>query len=309
MRFLLPVLFLAASFFAQADEKVDTAKLKHPVKACLFKVEGNGLKKPSYLFGTIHLADPRVVNMHPNAEAAFKEAGALYTEIDLNPGAQLAVAPLLMRKDGKKLTEAIGPELTKKLAKVLADINPALTTATLEPFKTWMAAMTVPMLELQLKGEQPLDQVLYQRAQKEGKKVGALETAKSQLGVFDQFTEKEQQSMLADTLDLMIEDKDAAKSSLELMLDTYLTGDTTEIAKFMRDEMAKADTDPEFTKRLIKSLLDDRNVGMADKAHEFMEGDPDTTHFFAVGAAHYTGKLAVQDLLKKKGYKITPTFE
>lgn len=48
---------------------------------------------------------------------------------------------------------------------------------------------------------------------------------------------------------------------------------------------------------------------MVDKADRFMKADPGKSHFFAVGAAHYTGNLAVQDLLTKKGYKITPFFE
>ena len=77
---LASLLFLP--LLAQAEQKVDIAALKHPVNACLFKVEGNGLKKTSYLFGTIHLADPRVVNLHPNAKAAFKDTDAFYAEID-----------------------------------------------------------------------------------------------------------------------------------------------------------------------------------------------------------------------------------
>lgn len=305
MKTFLTSLLLFLPLLARAEQKIDLATLKHPVKACLFKVEGNGLKKTSYLFGTLHLGDKRVVTLHPNAETAFKGADAFYAEIDLDPAAQMKVAPLLMRRDGKKLTAAIGPELTAKLKKALKSINPALDTTTLEHFKTWAVAVTVPILELQLKMEQPLDAVLYARAQKANKKVGALETADSQMGVFDKFTEKEQQTLLNDSLDAMLEDEDG----IQRLLRTYLTGSTKEIAEFMTKEMATLDSNPDLAKRLMKALLDDRNIGMADNADKFMQADPDKSHFFAVGAAHYTGKTAVQDLLEKKGYKITPFFK
>lgn len=309
MKTLLTSLLLFAPLFAGAKENVDIAALKHPVKACLFKVEGNGLKKTSYLFGTIHLADPRVLNLHPNAKAAFKSSDAFYAEIDLDPGAQLKIAPLIMRKDGKKLSEAIGPELSAKLSKVLKAINPALSATVFEHLKTWTISATLPVLEGQLTGKQPLDSVLYQRAQKDKKTIGALESADAQVGLFDQFTEQEQQIMLSETLDMMIAEQKVEIKALERLLNVYLTGTTTEIAECMTAEMSKMDSNPELTKRLMKALLDDRNIGMADKANEFMQADPNKSHFFAVGAAHYTGKLAVQDLLQKKGYKVTPLFD
>jgi uncharacterized protein YbaP (TraB family) len=309
MRTILTAILLSLPFAALAAPAVDPVGLKHPVKACLYKVEGNGLKKTSYLFGTIHLSDPRVIKLHPNAEKAFKDSDVFYAEIDLDPGAQLRVAPMIIRKDGQKLTDAIGPELTAKLKKVLKGINPALDTTAFEPFKTWGIAMTIGALEEQLSGKQALDAVLYQRAQKEQKKVDALETADAQVGLFDKFTEEEQQAMLSDALDTLIEEQKADIKSVERLLNVYLTGTTKEIADFMTAEMAKADTNPQLTKRLMKALLDDRNIGMADKADQFMQASPDEAHFFGVGAAHYTGKLAVQDLLKKKGYKITPFFE
>lgn len=309
MKKIFALIFLLPSFLCHAEEGPDLAALKYPVKACLFKVEGNKLKKPSYLFGTIHLGDPRVLKLHPNAEAAFKASDTFYAEIDLDPGAQLQVAPLVMRKDAKKLTEAIGPELTNKLNKVLKDINPALSAAPFDALKTWAVAASLPLIESQLMGKAALDAALYQRAMKENKKTGALESADSQVAVFDKFTEHEQQIILSETLDMMIAEQDAEINSIDWMLNVYLTGTTDEIAAMMTAEIAKMNSDPELTKRLMKALLDDRNIGMANKASEFMQAAPTKCHFFAVGAAHYTGKTAVQDLLEEKGYTITPLFE
>ncbi|MGB2401980.1 MAG: TraB/GumN family protein [Akkermansiaceae bacterium] len=299
---LLPMLTLA-------EQKVDVAKLKHPVKACLFKIEGKGLHTASYLFGTIHLSDPRVIHLHPNAESAFVTADIFYSEIDLDIAAQFKVAPLIMRNDGKKLTQAIGPRLTNKLDAVLKEINPALSSTPFESLKTWAVAVTLPLLENQLMAKKPLDAVLYQRAIDKKKKTAALESADSQVAVFDQFNEQEQQSILSDSIEQMIAEQKLEVKSVERLLNVYLTGSTLEIAQLMTNEMEKMNSNPELAERLLKALLDDRNVGMANKADQFLQAEPEKSHFFAVGAAHYTGKLAVQDLLKKKGYTITPLFD
>ena len=309
MRKIILITLSLLPCFAVAEKQVDLTKLKHPVKACLYKLEGNGLEVPSYLFGTIHLADPRVVNLHPNAESAFTASNIFYSEIDLNPAEQFKIAPLIMRKDGKKLTEAIGPDLANKLDALLKDINPALSSTPFESLKTWAVAVTLPLLENQLMAKKSLDAVLYQRAMDEKKKTLALESADSQVAVFDQFNEQEQQMILSDSIKVMIAEQKLEIKSIERILNVYLTGSTIEIAELVTAEMAKMNTDPALTKRLMKALIDDRNIGMANKADQFMQADPGKSHFFAVGAAHYTGKLAVQDLLEKKGYTITPLFE
>ena len=114
---ILIALLLSVSLFAQSKEKqaIDASTLKHPVKPALWKIEGKGLEKPSYLFGSIHLGDPRVTTLHPDAEKAFVASDHFYAEIDLDPAKQMAIAPKLMRKDGKTLSESIGPDLTGKL--------------------------------------------------------------------------------------------------------------------------------------------------------------------------------------------------
>lgn len=305
----LLILVFAVSQLVQAQTKVDTSQLKHPVKACLFKVEGKGLEKPSWLFGTIHLGQKNVVTLHPAAEQAFTTADALYTEIDMDPKAQMAMAPLMMRKDGKTLTQAIGPEMTADVQAILTSINPALKVNAFDPMKTWVLAATLPLLDMQLKNRTALDMVLQQRAVKAGKLVGALETADSQVALFDQFSEKELQAMLNDTIKTMKEDQDAEVKTITRLLNVYLTGDIYKIAKFVNAEMAKSDTNPDFTKRLMKAILDDRNIKMADGADKAMQNNAGKSFFFAVGAAHYTGKNAVQTLLEQKGYKVTPNFD
>ena len=57
--------------------------------------------------------------------------------------------------------------------------------------------------------------------------------------------------------------------------------------------------------RIIKRILTDRDAIMADYIEAALKKSPDEIHFFAAGAAHYTGKENIRVRLGKKGYKIT----
>jgi uncharacterized protein YbaP (TraB family) len=315
LSFLVPLFLLPAALLAEKPAKDPLADLKHPTKACLWKVEGNGLTKPSWLFGTIHIGDPRITNLHPRAQKAFESLDVFYAEIDLDPAAQAALAPLMMRKDGKTLSEAIGPELSKELDAMLKSINPEANAEPFQPLKTWVVMITLPMLDMmkntpgELQGKEALDAVLQARATKAGKETGALETADSQIKVFEIFNEKEQQAFLAATIKEMKENPAAGEKQFKELLTAYLTGTPKGLGELMKKAMTQVEGDKELTERFMKALLDDRNIGMADKADEFMQGAKDKSHFFAVGALHYTGKTAVQKLLKKKGYTIKPAFK
>ena len=222
----------------------------------------------------------------------------------------MALSAKLMRQDDKTLSDSIGPDLAKKLNKALQAINPALSIQPFEPMKTWVIGVTMPTLGMQLSGKKALDAVLYERAQKENKTVGALETADSQLKIFDDLTEAEQVSVLESTLESLAKEKKAGKDSMKELLNLYLTEDVPEIGKFLTKMMKETNPeDQDLSDRLMKTLLDDRNITMTETIAKALADTPGKAHFFAVGAAHYTGATAIQALLTKKGYTISPVFK
>ena len=56
-------LVIAGGLLAQPLRAVE--EKGHPAKPLLWKIEGNGLEKPSYLFGTIHVSTPAIATLHP----------------------------------------------------------------------------------------------------------------------------------------------------------------------------------------------------------------------------------------------------
>lgn len=282
-------------------------ELAHPVKPLLWKVEGGEAKKPAYLFGTVHVGKGPAATLHPVAAKAFDEATAVHTEAPMDMASQLGATTLVIRKDGKTLTDSIGPELSKELDVELKAISPALSAKTLNSIKTWYMALTVPMLKLQLGGVKPLDMLLWEKASKAGKKTAGMQTVAEQLSGFNDFNEDEQVVFLKETLRYTREERETGKDSIKALVDAYVTGDLTKVeTEFNKSLKETLDGENKaLGEKLMKKILDDRNVIMADYIDATIKKSPDDVHFFAAGAAHYMGDVSVRSMLEKKGYKVT----
>lgn len=305
MKHLIPaiaLLFVAAPFSVRAEEA-----LKHPVKPLLWIIEGSDLKKPSYLFGTIHLGGGALNKLHPAAQKAFDESEVLLTEIPMDAKTQLGMTVKIMRKDGKTLSESIGEDLTKQLDAELRAINPALSAKPFQPLSTWAIAATLPMLETQLTGATALDKKLWDAAVKQGKKTDAMETADSQLDLFGSLTEEEQVNFLSETLRYMRKDREEGKNSLKELTDAYIQGDADLIKKLIDKSFQEMREGPhkELGEKISDKLLTQRDKTMAATIAEKLKASPDTVHFFAAGTAHFTGDPSIRSHLEKAGYRIT----
>ncbi len=275
-----------------------------PDQPFLWKVEGNGLEKPSHLFGTIHLSNDRIAQLHPAAQRAFDEADVFHAEISMEMMNQVAGAMMMMRRDGKKLTDAIGPELTERLKARLEAIQPGFNIAIFQPMKTWAAAMMVVMLPYELEGREALDIILWNRAKAAGKSTAGLEKIEDQIGAFDTLDEAEQIIYLRETLAAFDDDEDPIAG----MIAAYEVGDDAKLHDLLTESMKLDGEDEEIRKiseQLIKALLTDRDVKIAAKIHDVLSKQPAKSHFFAVGAAHYLGENSIRKHLADNGYTIT----
>lgn len=303
-------LLISPSISLAAEPDQDAAP-KHPVKPLLWKVEGNDLEKPSWLFGTIHLGHGPLGTLHPAVEQALDASDAVYTEIPLDMATQLGMSLHLIRKDGKTLTASIGKELTKQLVTELAAINPKFDESLFQSFKTWAVAMTLPMLEAQLSGKPALDSIVWEKASKAGKSVAGLEKPADQFGLFDEFNEDEQIMFLSETLRLMREARAENKDPLQDLVDAYISGESERLQAALEESMNTMRDGPhaELGKRLLKKIIDDRDVSMTETIHDKLTKNPGQSHFFAVGAAHYLGDTSIRARLIKHGYTVTRITE
>lgn len=283
------------------------AEPEHPLKPLLWKVEGKGLAKPSYLFGTIHISKGPAVTLHPAAQKAFDASSIFYTEVPLDMASQMATMPLMMRKDDKTLDDAIGEELAAGLNAELKRINPALDSTPFQSMSTWVAAILPQMLPHQMEGGKRLDDQLWEKAGAAGKKTAGMEKPEAQLIAFTELTEEQQVILLAETLKLLKKERADGKDTTKEMIAAYLTGEPAKLAAVMDRalrEMAEGEH-KELGQKLMKRLLNDRDKTMADYIVTTLTSQPETSHFFAAGAGHFCSEISIATHLQATGYTVT----
>jgi uncharacterized protein YbaP (TraB family) len=274
----------------------------------LWRIEGAA---PVYLFGTIHVPDERVLALHPAVEQAFVQSTAVYTEIPMDAGTQMGVMSKIMLPPDQTLSQIIGEPLFARIRKAVDRIigarQPAaasMVPTLLQRMKPWAAMSQLSLLEFLpdiLAGRQPLDAMLYARAQQEGKKVGALETPDEQIAVFESFSVKEQIRMLELTLDEMERVKPGDTTMTQQLIEAYLSGDMRVVAKVMEEAMTG---DKALMARFQSIAIDKRNDHMTERILDLRKKEPATKFFFAVGTAHYAGKTGIVAQLEKAGLKV-----
>jgi uncharacterized protein len=123
-------------------------------------------------------------------------------------------------------------------------------------------------------------------------RIDELESMESQLSIFAEASEQEQQSMLA----AILKQGDKTKDIIKRTQAAYIAGDPDALQKVMDEQ------DDVGSKSLEKKLLDDRNVAMTGKMEEYLKGKEPI--FVVVGAAHIIGDKGIAKQLRDKGYKI-----
>ncbi len=101
--------------------------------------------------------------------------------------------------------------------------------------------------------------------------------------------------MLLETLEGLTSGK--AIQDLSKLVDTWVKGDVEQLQQLSQN----ATSTPE-AKVWMRSLLEGRNPGMADKIAGYLAGSDPV--FVIIGAAHVVGKDGVIELLKKRGFLV-----
>src|SRR5256885_957275 len=81
-------------------------KINKDENSLLWQITGNGLKKPSYLFGTLHLLCREDIHISDQLKHAIAFSDVVYMELDMDDPSTLLGGFLFMNmKGGKKLKD------------------------------------------------------------------------------------------------------------------------------------------------------------------------------------------------------------
>jgi uncharacterized protein len=266
----------------------------------LWKITGNGLKKPSYLFGTHHLISIQYLDSVPGLYKAFNECEKVVGEISTsNVDAATTIQEASIMPNGTMIDNLLTAEQynvvdkeLKAVAKIglkqVAMMNPTLilTIYEAEIFKKMTG----------FSDNNQSDSYLQLVAFEKGKAVEGLETVEEQINIlYKNGTLKRQAELLYET----VLHKDSVLSDIKTLNTLYKQGNIEELYKLTLGTGKKHD----FTEVELSKILYERNEKWATKLSSIMPSSP---CFIAVGAAHLGGKRGVIKLLQKQGFTVKP---
>jgi uncharacterized protein YbaP (TraB family) len=274
-------------------------------KGLLWKLEKPG-RQPSYLFGTMHVTDPRVTTLPPAAQKAFEAAGTVIIETTdvLDKGkmmaAMLKTPDLMMFTDSTTLSSLLSPEDAAVMNDALdARGIPPLTVAKMKPWLlSTMLALPACEVARQSAGAPVLDVKLAEGAAASGKRVEGLETAESQLRAMASLPIAFHMKGLVDTLKL----GDKVNDINETMILLYQRGDTGMFSPLFHAAMPGQQDDPQSYAAFEQAMITGRNKVMVDHAEPFLAGG---SAFMAVGAMHLPGPEGLVEDFRKAGYTVS----
>jgi len=264
----------------------------------LWKISGNNLVRPSYLFGTIHMLCADDIQLSDSLKAAIKKADKVYLELDMdNIFEMLSVMGKMKMRNDTTLADLLTAQQYDSVKTYFKKQNTMLPFSVVETYKPMLAASLLMQGSMDCTNEVAMEQLIMKEAKAQGKGVKGLETMAFQISIFDSIPYGIQAKQLLSLVEQTDSDSsDSAEDEFREMSEAYRAQnlDTLE-AITKRDDMGIAN----FTDLLLYK----RNANWAQKLPGLMK---DQALVIAVGAGHLPGDRGVINLLRKAGYKVEP---
>lgn len=283
----LLVTLLALTSFAQNNNENNTL---------LWKISGNGLEKPSYLFGTIHMICKEDAYLSNNLMKAIENADRVYLELDMdNLFEMLGLVSKMKMNNDTTLADLLTPEEYKQIKKHFEKNASLLPFSMIETYKPMVASSLLMESSMVCDAQVAMEQLIMEEAKKKGKRIEGLETMVYQMSLFDSIPYKVQAKELYKSISEGNDEKGDNKE-LKDMMKAYKEQDLNKLA----DMISKSD---DSMLEYEDILLYNRNRNWVEKLKSLLK---EKSLVVAVGAGHLPGEKGVINLLRKEGYKVTP---
>lgn len=260
-------------------------------RSLLWEIGGNGLKKPSYLFGTIHLICRPDYVWSEKMTKAFDGTEKVCLEMDLDDmNVMMDVSTGLMDKTGKKLSSYFSKSDYARLKAYMKD-SVGMDLTMFEMMKPVALQTMMVTKSTSCDDAASYEDSLMKIAKTQGKELLGLESAKDQLDALESIPVD---TVIAGIMEV-VDGKDNGEGEAEYskLVAAYRAQDIALMQKLI--------VESEGLGGKAKTLVDDRNKKWIPLIGEMMKNN---SVFFAVGAGHLAGKNGVISLLRAGGYTV-----
>ncbi len=275
----------------------------------LWKISGDGIERPSYLFGTIHLIPAEDYFLESTVVKALNDSDEVLFEIDprdmQDPAMMMGLMTKITMRGDTSLEDLLSPERYDSVASYF--------DATGLPM--FMLRKMKPMFLSSLVGQdmsqgnpfgggggggiKSYELELSEIASTAQKPISGLETMEFQLSLFDSIPYSVQAAMLYRAVsDDLNKEMGGTDSQLDEMIAMYKHRAVAEMAQLITDES-------EGFGNFEELLVVRRNEKWVPMIRNRLAGTPS---LYAVGAGHLGGERGVIALLRAEGLTVEPVY-
>ncbi len=294
----LCVLTALCLFLPQAAYSAQTADPGHKL---LWKISGNDLPAPSYLYGTMHVQDERAFRFSDSVLTALRACDAFAMEVLPDSAITYMLRSLFLADSTdsidvfrKYMTDEQYDKLNGKLQESFG-VNPS----NISKSKPWLLKYYLNNRNSGLKKDRAtfVDGYLYRIARQFRKEIFGLEEIEKQLRYMASEPIEEQVRDIEDAIENSEEktNDNSARIFSDSLISLYYQGRIDGLLALVSEE-------GEFSTGFMQGLIT-RNHMMVETLLPRIQH---SSVFVAVGAAHLPGPEGLIDLLQKRGYTVVP---
>ncbi len=257
----------------------------------LWKIEGHGIPKGSYIFGSMHLIEKEYFLFPEKLDKLVKKSDLLVMEIAGMPS-QSEAMKMVMLTEGtffdyftKEQTDSI-----IKWAQAEMNLSEPAFRSTMTKMKPFVVVQMATQMQFMGKTES-YEMTFEKIANENAIAIKGLETVEQQMAIFDKLTNSQQAEMVMDG----IRNEDKSLDIIQNMQKMYIRQNVDSLYLMIQEEGGVLSEEQ-------ASFLDSRNKNWVPQIKELVA---DMKTFIAVGAGHLGGPNGVLRLLEKEGYTLT----
>ena len=265
----------------------------------VWKISGNGIKKPSYILGTHHGCPFTYCDSIPGLMKAFDKVDNIIGEInmiefaEMSPERMQKMQAMMMMPADTSLLSLFSTEEAAKVNEWLGKKMGASLEmlSVMKPMTIMVTVQNKEMMEVipEIATMTTIDKYMQTLGQRKGKTIGELETADYQMELLYGNSLEEQ----ADALLEMIDHGDS-KGLLQQLTNAYKSQNLDTLWKVFQEQMTGYEYD---------AIVKVRNLNWEKQMKELL---PKQSTLFVVGAGHLPGEFGMINLLREAGFKLKP---